>query len=445
VREGLSVVVNKTTRRKGLFLAGLLIVSAAVSAAQTSGETQSYGKKYTMRSNVLNETRTYWVNLPATYDDPRFSPERYPVMYVFDGKSAFFPLSGILNFMSGPESVNYQVPEMIIVGIDNDNRMKDLTPNATNKNIEGIESKEFADRMFAGSGGGERFIQFLEKELIPDIEANYRTLPYRVCIGHSLGGLMSSHLLVHHAGLFDAYIAIDPSLWWDGASMINNAPATLKNYPARKMQRYFVSVVESSAVPASLSFHIRSIHKFGSLLADDAPANLKWKLQVFPETDHSSIPMLSWYYGLRFLFEGYEPDLQAMMKDTDLVERHFKDLEAKLGLKMPPPESLFEILTHYLTAPDRFPDPKKALAVVTMGLKYHPNSPYLNKSLGLAYELNKEPEKAAQAYEKALKLDPKDETVKKKLAELKLHGLTSVGSNFRRLWSACPIRGIPET
>ena len=406
------------TQRKTLFMALLYGLSAAISLAQDGGEIQSFGKKYAMRSNILNQDRIYWVNLPATYDDPRFSPQRYPVLYVFDGKSAFFPLSGILNFMSGPESVNYQVPEMIFVGIDNENRLKDLTPNVSAKNTEGVESKEFVDRMLAGSGGGERFIQFLEKELIPHIEANYRTLPYLVCIGHSLGGLMSSHFLLHHAGLFDAYLAIDPSLWWDGASMINNAPATLKNYPTKKMQRYFMSVVDSSALPANMTFHLHSIHKFGSILSDYAPLNLKWKLQVFPETDHSSIPMLSWYYGLRFLFEGYEPDLQAMMKDPDLIERHFKELAEKIGLSMPPPESLFEILTHYLTAPDRFPDPKKAMVVVTTGLKYHPNSPYLNKSLGLVYDLNKEPGKALQAYEKALKLDPKDESIRKKLAEL---------------------------
>lgn len=415
----LSAVVRMKAWLKGLIFAVVLIASAAFSLGQNSGEIQSYGRKYTIHSNVLNEDRTYWVNLPATYEDPRFSPERYPVMYVFDGKSAFFPLSGIINFMSGPESVNYQVPEMIIVGIDNENRLKDLTPNASAKNPEGIVSKEFADRMLAGSGGGERFIQYLDKELIPQIEANYRTLPYRVCIGHSLGGLTSAHLLLHHAGLFDAYIAIDPSLWWDGASMINSAPATLKDFPAKKTQRYFMSVVDSSAVPSNMTFHLRSIHKFAGILAENAPVNLKWKLQVFPETDHSSIPMLSWYYGLQFLFEGYEPDLQAMMKNPDLIERHFQELAVKIGLAMPPPESLFEILTHYLTAPDRFPDPNKALAVVAMGLTYHPNSPYLNKSLGLVYEQKKEPEKALEAYERALKLDPKDETVKSKLAGLK--------------------------
>jgi len=407
------------TQFKSLFTAILFFISAVVSLAQNKAEFVAYGQKFSLRSSILNEGRTYWVNLPASYDDPRFSPQRYPVLFLFDAKSSFFPVCGVLNFMSGPESVNYQVPEMIIVGIDNENRLKDLTPNSTNKNMEGVESKEFADRMLAGSGGGEKFIQFLEKELIPRIEANYRTLPYRVCIGHSLGGLTSSYLLVNHSGLFDAYMAIDPSLWWDGASMIHNAQATLKNYATQKMQRYFMSVIDSLNLPSQFSFHLQSIHEFARILADNSPANLKWKLQVFPDTDHSSIPLLSWYHGLRFLFEGYEPDLQAMMKNPDLIERHYNNLEERLGLKMPPPETLFKILTHYLTAPDRFPDAKKALIVVNMGLKYHQNSPYLNESLGDICARNNEPEKATEAFEKGLKLSPNNETLEKKLAELR--------------------------
>jgi len=406
------------TQFKGLFKAILFFISAAISLAQNTGEAVTYGQKFSLRSSILNEGRTYWVNRPTSYNDPRFSPQRYPVLFLFDAKSTFFPVCGVLNFMSGQDSVNYQVPEMIIVGIDNENRLKDLTPNSSTKNPEGVESKEFADRMLAGSGGGELFIQFLEKELIPQIEANYRTLPYRVCIGHSLGGLTSSHLLVNHSGLFDAYLAIDPSLWWDGASMIHKAAAMFKSYPTRKMQRYFMSVVDSQQAPSEMGFHLQSIHEFARVLADNSPANLKWKLQVFPETDHSSIPLLSWYHGLRFLFEGYEPDLYAMMKDTGLIERHFSGLEEKLGLKVTPPETVFEILTHYLTAPDRFPDAKKALVVVVMGLKYHPDSPYLNESLGDICARNKEPEKAREAYEKALQLRPDNEPLKKKLSEL---------------------------
>jgi len=403
-----------------IILCLLILFAAGRAPAQTGdGLPVSIGRKFSLHSKVLGEDRAYWVSLPTSYDDPEFAPQRYPVLYLLDGKSTFYPISGVVNFMSGRESVNFQIPEMIIVGIDNADRVRDLTPNASNRMPDGTESK--ANLMMAGSGGGEKFFEFLERELIPAVEAAYRTLPYRIYIGHSLGGLTATYTLLHHPGLFDGYLAIDPSLWWDGASMVDKAAAVLAAYPTKKVQRYFVSVVDNSG-PAGvrgMDFHIKSIHKLADTLAAHAPANLKWKLHAFPETDHSSIPMLSWYYGLRFLFEGYEPDLMAMMANPGLIEGHFKALEATLGLRMPPPESLFEILDHYLTAPNRFPDAQKALVVITMGLKYYPESSDLHKKLGMAYEMTKEPAKAIEAYEQALKLNPNNAEVRDKLAGLK--------------------------
>jgi len=396
-----------------------LAASVGAFGQNAEGQTFSIGKKHSIHSKILNEDRTYWVSLPTSYDEEMFSPQRYPVLYLLDAKSTFYPVSGVLNFMSGRESVNYQIPEMIIVGIDHADRVKDLTPNASNRLPDGTEAK--SNLMMAGSGGGEKFFQFLEKELIPAIDSAFRTNPYRVYIGHSLGGLTATHMLLNHPGVFDGYLAIDPSLWWDGASMVNQASATLDNYPTKKIRRYFVSVVDNSGqgLGSGQDFHINSIHKFEKILSAHAPSSLKWKLQVFPETDHSSIPLLSWYYGLRFLFEGYEPNLQAMMQDPDSIESHFRDLEMTLGLIMPPPEIIFEILSHYLTAPNRFPDAQKALKVITMGLKSYPDSPHLNEKLGVAHTMANEPAKALEAYEKALKLRPKNEELRKKLAELR--------------------------
>jgi predicted alpha/beta superfamily hydrolase len=391
-----------------------LLFAAGTFGQDLQGQPLEVGRKFTIHSQVMNEDRVYWVGLPASYSDPRFSPQRYPVVYVLDGKSAFVPLYGVVDFMSGRESVDFQIPEMIIVGIDNADRVKDLTPNASNRLPNGTEAKD--NKMTAGSGGGELFFRFLEKELIPHIDASYRTIPYRVYIGHSLGGLTAVHALVNHPGLFNGYIAIDPSLWWDGASMIDKAAEVFRGRP-ESIERLYLSMVD--AIPQGMEFHVQSIRKLESLLKDRAPAGLKWKLQAFPETDHSSIPLLSWYHGLLFLFQGYEPDFQAMMADPGSIEPHYHNLEETLGLAIPPPEGVFEILSHYLTAPNRFPDPQKALTVVEMGLKYHPGSPILNERLGVAYLMTGAKAKAMEAYEKALKLNPGNEGLAKKIRELK--------------------------
>jgi tetratricopeptide (TPR) repeat protein len=161
------------------------------------------------------------------------------------------------------------------------------------------------------------------------------------------------------------------------------------------------------------------IQQFGSSLAAHAPRNLKWRLHAIPHTDHSSIPLLSWYHGLLFLFQGYDMSHYGMMQDPDAIEPHFEKLAKNTGLRMSPPQTIFWILTHYLTTPNRYPDAQKALKVIHMGLKYHPESPYLHEKLGAAYELNQEPRKALAAYKEALRLNPENLVAKKKTKKLK--------------------------
>ena len=77
------------------------------------------------------------------------------------------------------------------------------------------------------SGGGEKFISFIEKELIPHIDSLYPTSPYRMFIGHSIGGLMVIYSLLNHSNLFNSYLAIEPSLWWDDQVILKQAQQTL--------------------------------------------------------------------------------------------------------------------------------------------------------------------------------------------------------------------------
>jgi len=86
---------------------------------------------------------------------------------------------------------------------------------------------------------------------------------------------------------------------------------------------------------------------------------------------------------------------------------------------MDPPQTIFWILAHYLTTPNRFPDAKKAMKVINLGLKYHPQSPYLHEKLGVAYEMSNEPQQALESYQNALRLNPKNKAVEEKIQRLK--------------------------
>lgn len=361
----------------------ILILFPFVSLSQQFKTTPvENGIRIDFHSRIMSEDRTIWIRVPASYNEQNGAIQSYPVMYVLDGKSAFFPITGVVSFMSEKEHVNYQIPEMIIVGVDTENRFRDLTPNASTKQSNGDEAKTPEQKlMMQESGGGEKFLKFLEEEIFSYVEKNYRTNPYRIYVGHSLGGLTATYTFLKRPDLFSAAISIDPSLWWDGAKYVNEAPELLRAMPNDKMKKYYVSVIDSSNYGRSLQFHSHAIFNIGKAMANASLKNLQYKVDYIPNTDHSSIPMLSWYNGLLFVFDGYHKSHYEYMKDPDLIESHFKDIESKIGLKMTPPHDIFEILVHYLTSPNRFPDPVKARKVLKMALKYYPGSSYFQDKL----------------------------------------------------------------
>ena len=366
---------------KNIILVLLLIPLLSV-AQQFKSNPIENGIRIKFNSRIMGEERTIWIRVPASYNEASSSTQTYPVIYVLDGKSAFFPVTGVVSFMSEEDHVNYQIPEMIVVGVDTENRFRDLTPNKSTKQANGEESKTPEQKlMMSGSGGGEKFLNFMKVEVFTYIEKNYRTNPFRIYVGHSLGGLTATYTFLKHPDLFNATISIDPSLWWDGAKYVNEAPELLKTMPKDQIRKYYVSVIDSSSYGGSLQFHTNAIFNIGKAMENVSSKKIQYKVDYIANTDHSSIPLLSWYNGLLFIFEGYHKSHFDYMKDPDLIESHFKEVEAKIGLKMNPSQDIFKILVHYLTSPDRYPDPVKARKVLNMALKYYPASTYFQNKL----------------------------------------------------------------
>ena len=366
---------------KNIILVLLLIPLLSV-AQQFKSNPIENGIRIKFNSRIMGEERTIWIRVPASYNEASSSTQTYPVIYVLDGKSAFFPVTGVVSFMSEEDHVNYQIPEMIVVGVDTENRFRDLTPIKSTKQANGEESKTPEQKlMMSGSGGGEKFLNFMKEEVFTYIEKNYRTNPFRIYVGHSLGGLTATYTFLKHPDLFNATISIDPSLWWDGAKYVNEAPELLKKMPKDQIRKYYVSVIDSSSYGGSLQFHTNAIFNIGKAMENVSSKKIQYKVDYIANTDHSSIPLLSWYNGLLFIFEGYHKSHFDYMKDPDLIESHFKEVEAKIGLKMNPSQDIFKILVHYLTSPDRYPDPVKARKVLNMALKYYPASTYFQNKL----------------------------------------------------------------
>lgn len=177
----------------------------------------SIGKSITIHSALLDEPRDLNIYLPLHYAID--SLKNYPVIYLLDGSKDedFIHISGIVQFSSFPW-IN-RIPESIVVGIGNVNRIRDFTYPSQNE----LDQKEFPT-----SGKSEKFIAFLENELQPFIDSTYRTSPVKTIIGQSLGGLLATEILLKKPELFDNYIIVSPSLWWDDERLLAQKP-TLYN------------------------------------------------------------------------------------------------------------------------------------------------------------------------------------------------------------------------
>ena len=229
----------KIQNRLQLCLVALLVTGSFGLTAQKNN-TISIGSIDSIESKILKEKRKIWIHVPDGGPVDVFTKERYPVVYLLDGDAHFSSVVGMieqLGFVNG----NMICPNMIVVAIPNTDRTRDLTPTHV------IVDPPFMDSASAkNSGGGEKFISFIEKELIPHIDSLYPTQPYRTFIGHSFGGLAVMQTLVHHTSLFNAYIAIDPSMWWDNQRLLAEAKKALeeKNFSGTSLYLGIANTME---------------------------------------------------------------------------------------------------------------------------------------------------------------------------------------------------------
>ncbi len=169
----------------------------------------SIGETIEIHSKTLDENRILNIYLPNGYAQD--SIKKYPVIYLLDGSvdEDFIHIAGIVQF--GSFSWINMLPESIVVGISNIDRKRDFTFPTNNKR----DKKDFPT-----TGSSKNFINFIEDELIPFIDTNYKTNPIKTIIGQSLGGLLATEILFKNSNLFDNYILISPSLWWDDESLL---------------------------------------------------------------------------------------------------------------------------------------------------------------------------------------------------------------------------------
>jgi hypothetical protein len=195
----------------------LLLLFPILSFGQKTKD-YSIGEIHKIESAALKETRILNVYLPLNYSKDSI----YPVMYVLDGSAHedFLHIVGLVQFFQ----LQLFMPEIIIVGIENVDRKRDFTFHT---------DKESLVTNFPTCGHSAEFMQFVEKEMQPYIESQFKTNSTKFLVGQSLGGLMASEILLKKPELFSHYLIVSPSLWWDKTSMLKQAGELLKKQTLR--------------------------------------------------------------------------------------------------------------------------------------------------------------------------------------------------------------------
>jgi predicted alpha/beta superfamily hydrolase len=226
------------------------------------------GETFTIDSKIMAETRRLNVYLPPGYGE---APQaRFPVLYMPDGGLAedFLHVAGLVQVLVG----NRTMRPFILVGIENTQRRRDMTGPTRN-----ADDKKIAPRV----GGSEAFRSFIRRELMPQVQARYRTTKETAIVGESLAGLFVVETFLLEPDLFDTYIALDPSLWWNNQKLIADSAVRLQTQKKLEKTLYFASSGEKEVVELT--------QRFADTLTRNAPSSLHWQYAKMPDEKHSTI------------------------------------------------------------------------------------------------------------------------------------------------------------
>jgi uncharacterized protein len=323
-------------------------------------------QKLVVHSNILNEDRVIWVRTPHGYE---LGKDLLPVLYLTDGPGHINEIGNSIDFLVD----NGRTPPLIVVGIANTDRTRDLTP--THSDAKDSSGKETAPT----SGGGDRFFDFIQTELMPRIEKSYRTAPYRIFAGHSLGGLMAIHILTSRPDMFQAYIAVSPSLWWENQHTLHQA------------QEFFAAHTELSK---TLFFSLGNegddmrvgFEELKKSLTAKAPKGFRWESEQFSDENHSSTVLRAHYAGLRSIFADWpmpRDDKGSPIGGMSGIEQHYREISERYGYPVPLPENLLNGFGYRLMSDNKFDE---AIAVFQRNVALYPGSANVYDSLADGFE-----------------------------------------------------------
>jgi len=342
-------------------------------------------QRLVIHSNVLNEDRVIWVRMPAAAQGKK---ESYPVLYITDAGGNINEIGVTIDFLADTKFM----PPLIVVGIANTDRRRDLTPSHA-----GVKHSDGSIEPIPTSGGADKFLDFIQTELVPEIDKRYATHPYRIIAGHSLGGLFAIHALINRPALFNACIATSPSLWWDDFRTPRQAQEFFAKQKEFKKVLFFALGNEGGGMT-------EGFEQLQKTLSTNRPNGFVVKSARYDEEIHQSTELLGHYAGLRAIFTDWQmpldPKTDFPMGGLEGIEQHSRALSDRFGFKVSV-EKEINSLGYALLGAKKIDE---ALAVLRRNVELYPQSANVYDSLADGLEAEGKPELARQNVEKAVKV-----------------------------------------
>ena len=406
-----------------------LFISTFIIFIFTSTESQAQtdylikvGLKDSVQSEVLNESRNFYVVLPDSYVEG--SDTKYPVAYLLDGDVMLNALNTVHGFYSGGF-----MPEMILIGISNaENRTRDLTTS--------VLSERRGQGFNQENGEAEKFTTFIESELIPFVEKNYPVTNYRTLIGHSYAGLFTVNILLKHTDLFENYIAIDPSMDWDDQKLLKESKEIFsqKNFAGKSlfvslggqlhMANNDITIDNVMKDTTELTLFARSNIEMSEIINSHKTNELNYKWKFYPNDLHGTIPLPSIMDGLVSIFTWYRMEDTNKINDPEtpkeelyeIIKRREKKLKDHFGYAVAPYPDFLLNMSGYMSMDMEKYD--KALMYFQLNTEYYPDDANAYDSLADYYERQNDPENALINVTKAYEISGSDYH-KKRMEDLK--------------------------
>lgn len=349
---------------------------------------------HTLYSDAFGTEREVKVFMTEAVQE--LAEDEFPVLYVFDGQ--FEPFWGMVtqtvNYLSSVE----KFPQMIVVGISTEHRPREFTPKAEDPRTP----KDWGD---TPTGESALLTAHLADDVFPFIESQYRTLPLRMAIGHSLAGTFVTHSVLDNEGLFNAVISVSPNMAYDYQLLPKKLGRILESGEVPKAWHY----MGAGTVGSMENAFRQGAEMADSLYRAHPHPNLVWQYKTYEGLNHMNTPiaiMLDGFAAFQAFWNIDDQAMDAMLADTSKtylahLQAHYRRLSDWAGYDIELRADEINELAYVAVFEERWTD---ALEVINWGIALHPTDANLYDSRGECLEHLGDLRGALSGYQKALEV-----------------------------------------